>query len=162
MTVSGSSTAKVRTPATVSAMMSGVAPKNAQMGSVNTAITTASSTLTIVVSQKPWLKALLAPLMSPAPKRLPTTAGTPVPNRLPKARLMYSTDMMIETQARPWAPRPQPITSPSRTTMMIWASMPWPVTMVYLRTRPGIGWEASSRSSSTAAVTSSAIVLPFP
>ena len=66
---------KVRTPATVSVMMSGVAPKNAQMGSVNTAITTASSTLTIVVSQKPWLNALLAPLMSPAPKRLPTTAA---------------------------------------------------------------------------------------
>ena len=60
MTVSGSSTAKVRTPATVSAMMSGVAPKNAQMGSVNTAITTASSTLTIAVSQN-LARALLAP-----------------------------------------------------------------------------------------------------
>ena len=53
MTVSGNSTANVRTPATVSAMMSGVAPKNAQIGSVKTAITTASRTETIVVSQKP-------------------------------------------------------------------------------------------------------------
>ncbi len=163
MTVSGRSTEKVRTPATVSAMMSGVAPKKAQIGSVNTAMTTARTTETMAVSQKPWLKARLAPRVSPAPSRLPTTAGTPVPNRLPNARLMYSTDMMIETHARPWAPRPQPMTRPSSTTMMIWASMPWPVMTVYLRTRPGIGSVANSRSSADcAAAVSSAICLPFP
>ena len=123
-TVKGNRMEKVRTPRTVSAMMSGVAPKNAQMGSVKTAMITARMRETIEVSQKPWLKALLAPLTSPAPKRLPTMAGTPVPKRLPKARLRNSADMMIETHARPWAPRPQPMTSPSRMTMMIWASMP--------------------------------------
>ena len=93
---------EVRTPATVSAMMSGVAPKNAQMGSVNTAITTAS-TLTIVVSQKPRLKSLACAL-NVAGTKVAHHGGHAGAKQVAKGGLMYSTDMMIETQAGPWAP----------------------------------------------------------
>ena len=120
----GYPTMKIRTAAMQSASISGVAPMSGTMAGVFTKNTADTAQASRNVNQNPWPNARRAPASSPAPSKLPHTAETPWPRELPSAMLTISNVMTTLMQAKPTGPIPLPTTTPSETTMAIWASTP--------------------------------------